>query len=63
MSFFKALFFMLPLAAIAAVAVSYFLVTQWIKPEVDEVLMQLKQSTEVMQTIAEELKTDTSTQP
>ena len=50
MSFLKTLFFMLPLAAVGAVAVAYFLVTQWVQPQVDEVLNQLKASTAAIQT-------------
>jgi len=68
MSFLKTLFFMLPLAAVGAVAVAYFLVTQWVQPQVDEVLNQLKASTAAIQTsvdgdkaIVEQLKTLTDT--
>jgi len=68
MSFLKTLFFMLPLAAVGAVAVAYFLVTQWVQPQVDEVLNQLKASTTAIQTsvdgdkaIVEQLKTLTDT--
>ena len=68
MSFLKTLFFMLPLTAVGAVAVAYFLVTQWVQPQVDEVLNQLKASTAAIQTsvdgdkaIVEQLKTLTDT--
>lgn len=68
MSFLKTLFFMLPLAAVGAVAVAYFLVTQWVQPQVDEVLNQLKASTTAIQAsvdgdkaIVEQLKTLTDT--
>lgn len=68
MSFLKILFFMLPLAAVGAVAVAYFLVTQWVQPQVDEVLNQLKASTTAIQAsvdgdkaIVEQLKTLTDT--
>ena len=59
---------MLPLAAVGAVAVAYFLVTQWVQPQVDEVLNQLKASTTAIQAtveteknVVEQLKTLTDT--
>ncbi len=68
MSFLKTLFFMLPLAAVGAVAVAYFLVTQWVQPQVDEVLNQLKASTTAIEatvqsdkTLTEQIKTLTET--
>lgn len=48
MSFLKALFFMLPLAAIASIAVAYFFTMQWIQPRYDEVILKLETTVQSM---------------
>jgi len=45
MSFLKALFFILPLAAVASIVMSYYFTTQWIQPRFDEVIVKMEAAT------------------
>lgn len=45
MSFLKAIFFVLPLAAVASLLMSYYFTTQWIQPRFDEVMQKMEAAT------------------
>jgi hypothetical protein len=49
MSFLKAVFFTLPLMAIAAIGLAYLLSTQTVQPRIDEVLLKLETATTQME--------------
>jgi Flp pilus assembly protein TadB len=52
MSFLKAVFFTLPLMAIAAVGLAYLLHTQTVQPRVEEILQKLEAATTQMEQAA-----------
>lgn len=56
MSFLKALFFMLPLAAIASIVVAYFFTMQWIQPRYDEVIAKFETAIQSMNANVEATK-------
>lgn len=56
MSFLKAVFFTLPLMAIAAAGLAYYLSTQMIQPRVEEVLQNLEAATTQMEAATETLQ-------
>ena len=45
MSFLKAIFLVLPLAAVASLLMSYYFTTQWIQPRFDEVMQKMEAAT------------------
>lgn len=45
MSFLKTLFFMIPLAAVASIAIAYIFTMQWIQPRYDEAIHKLEVTT------------------
>lgn len=56
MSFLKALFFMLPLAAIASIVIAYIFTMQWIQPKYDEVIGKFETAIQSMNANVETIK-------
>jgi hypothetical protein len=57
MSFLKAFFFTLPLAAIASIVMAYFFTTQWIQPRFDEVIGKMEAATQAATASSEAIDT------
>lgn len=56
MSFLKAMFFMLPLAAIASIVIAYFFTMQWIQPRYDEVILKFEAAVQSIDVNTEAIK-------
>lgn len=55
MSFLKAVFFMLPLMAIASVGLTYVMYTQSIEPRFNDAILKMEQNTEDLKQISTKL--------
>lgn len=57
MSFLKAVFFVIPLAAVASLVMSYYFTTQWIQPRFDDVIEKMEAATAATNEVLQKIET------